>query len=104
MTPIPVKDLDTITGCTEHTELGKSSDGAYTYYLSLNKDADESLASELKEIQATLTEITPPQQLSAFDQPQAEASTDTAVGNFQMNDVDGTSYDQSLLQIMRLHS
>ena len=56
-----VKDLDTITGCTEHTELGKSSDGAYTYYLSLNKDADESLASELKEIQATLTEITPPQ-------------------------------------------
>lgn len=91
-----VKDLDTITGCTEHTELGKSSDGAYTYYLSLNKDADESLASELKEIQATLTEITPPQQLSAFDQPQAEASTDTAVGNFQMNDVDGTSYDQSL--------
>ena len=89
-------DLDEITGCTEHKELGESEDGKVKYYLSLNKDADESLASELKEIQATLTEITPPQQLSAFDQPQAEASTDTAVGNFQMNDVDGTSYDQSL--------
>ena len=34
------KDLDTITGCTEHKELGTSSDGKYKYYLSTNKDAD----------------------------------------------------------------
>ena len=27
------KDLDTITGCTEHKELGTSSDGKYKYYL-----------------------------------------------------------------------
>ena len=34
------KDLDRITGCTEHKELGTSSDGKYKYYLSTNKDAD----------------------------------------------------------------
>ena len=37
------KDLDTITGCTEHKELGTSSDGKYKYYLSTNKDADADL-------------------------------------------------------------
>lgn len=90
------KDLDTITGCTEHTELGTTSDGAYTYYLSLNKDADASLTDELKEIQTTFTDLSPLQQISVFEQPQAEANTDSDLGNFEMSDVDGTSYTQSL--------
>lgn len=90
------KDLDTLTGCTEHTKLGTSSDGTYTYYLSLNKDADTTLTDELKEIQTTLTDITPSQQITAFGEPQTAASTDAGVGDFEMSDVDGTSYTQSL--------
>lgn len=90
------KDLDTITGCTEHTELGTTSDGSYTYYLSLNKDADSSLTDELKEIQTTFTDLTPLQQMSVFEQPQAEANTDSDIGSFEMSDIDGTGYTQSL--------
>ncbi|MFR8945178.1 MAG: hypothetical protein ACLVH3_05515 [Blautia obeum] len=42
------KDLDTITGCTEHKELGTSSDGKYKYYLSTNKDADADLLKDVE--------------------------------------------------------
>lgn len=90
------KDLDAITGCTEHTKLGTTSDGAYTYYLSLNKDADSAFTDELKEIQTTFTELTPLQQISVFEQPQAEANTDSVIGSFEMSDIDGTAYTQSL--------
>lgn len=90
------KELDTITGCTEHIKLGTSSDGVYTYYLSLNKDTDATLADELKEIQTTLTDLTPSQQSSAFAEPQSAASTDSGVGSFAMEDVDGTAYTESL--------
>lgn len=90
------KDLDTITGCTEHTELGATSDGSYTYYLSLNRDADSSLTDELKDIQIAFTDLTPLQQMSVFEQPQAEANTDSGIGSFEMSDIDGTGYTQSL--------
>ena len=60
------KELDKITGCTEHKEIGSSSDGKYKYYLSTNKDADETLRKEVEEIAPTFTEMTPFQQLSAF--------------------------------------
>ena len=53
------KDLDTITGCTEHKELGTSSDGKYKYYLSTNKDADADLLKDVEGIEVTLTEMTP---------------------------------------------
>ena len=51
-------------------ELGSSSDGKYKYYLSTNKDADRNIEKEVEEIAPTFTEMTPFQQLSAFDQPQ----------------------------------
>ena len=47
------KELDEITGCTEHKEIGSSSDGKYKYYLSTNKDAEESLKKEVEEIDVT---------------------------------------------------
>ncbi len=53
------KKLDEITGCTEHKELGSSSDGKYKYYLSTNKDADEKLTKELEKIKTDITEMTP---------------------------------------------
>ena len=95
------KELDKITGCTEHKEIGSSSDGKYKYYLSTNKDADESLKKEVEEIDVTLTEMTPFQHHFAFDQPQdtsdsTEATEGTNVGKFETTGVDGKTYTQDI--------
>ena len=92
------KELDKITGCTEHKEIGSSSDGKYKYYLSTNKDADESLKKEVEKIDVTLTEMTPFQQLSAFDQPQdtSNAGDSTTVGKFETKGVDGKDYTEKV--------
>ena len=93
------KELDEITGCTEHKEIGSSSDGKYKYYLSTNKDAEESLKKEVEEIDVTLTEMTPPQQLSAFDQPQdtsSNAENSTTVGKFKTKGIDGKDYTEKV--------
>ena len=93
------KKLDEITGCTEHKEIGSSSDGKYKYYLSTNKDAEESLKKEVEEIDVTLTEMTPPQQLSAFDQPQdtsSNAENSTTVGEFETKGIDGKDYTEKV--------
>ena len=92
------KELDELTGCTEHKEIGSSSDGKYKYYLSTNKDADESLKKEVEKIDVTLTEMTPFQQLSAFDQPQdtSNAGDSTTVGKFETKGVDGKDYTEKV--------
>ena len=92
------KELDKITGCTEHKEIGSSSDGKYKYYLSTIKDADESLKKEVEKIDVTLTEMTPFQQLSAFDQPQetSNAGDSTNVGKFETKGVDGKDYTEKV--------
>lgn len=92
------KELDKITGCTEHKEIGSSSDGKYKYYLSTNKDADESLKKEVEKIDVTLIEMTPFQQLSAFDQPQetSNAGDSTNVGKFETKGVDGKDYTEKV--------
>ena len=93
------KELDELTGCTEHKEIGSSSDGKYKYYLSTNKDADESLKKEVEKIDVTLTEMTPFQQLSAFDQPQDTSVNpeDTkSVGKFETTGIDGKTYTEKV--------
>ena len=92
------KELYKITGCTEHKEIGSSSDGKYKYYLSTNKDADESLKKEVEEIDVTLTDMTPFQQLSAFDQPQDTSNTgdSTTVGKFETKGIDGKDYTEKV--------
>lgn len=93
------KKLDEITGCTEHKELGSSSDGKYKYYLSTNKEADEKLTKELEEIKTTITEMTPYQNTSVFDQPQ-DASVNsedvTSVGKFETTGIDGKTYTEEV--------
>ena len=92
------KDLDRITGCTEHKELGTSSDGKYKYYLSTNKGADADLLKDVEGIEVTLTEMTPFQMLSAFDQPQesSNAGDSTNVGKFETKGVDGKDYTEKV--------
>ena len=92
------KELDKITGCTEHKEIGSSSDGKYKYYLSTNKDADKSLKKEVEEIDVTLTEMTPFQHHFAFDQPQETSNEGdpTTVGKFKTKGVDGKDYTEKV--------
>lgn len=93
------KKLDEITGCTEHKELGSSSDGKYKYYLSTNKDADEKLTKELEKIKTDITEMTPYQNISVFDQPQDTSSNPEdvkSVGKFETTGIDGKTYTEKV--------
>ena len=91
-----IDDLDTITGCNEHKELGSSADGKFKYYLSINTEADPTLTGELEEIKTTIGEMTPFNGQSAFEQP-AEATSDaTTVGSFETTDIDGNPYTESV--------
>lgn len=91
--------LDEITGCTDHKELGSSSDGKYKYYLSINKEADETLRNEIEEIDTTITDMTPFQQISVFDEPQdTTASSEDAdsVGSFETTGIGGDTYTEKV--------
>ena len=93
------KKLDEITGCTEHKELGSSSDGKYKYYLSTNKDTDEKLTKELEKIKTDITEMTPYQNISVFDQPQDTSSNPEdvkSVGKFETTGIDGKTYTEKV--------
>ncbi len=100
-----IDELDTITGCTEHKELGESSDGRYKYYLSTNKDADSELIAELEKIEVTLTDMTAfDSTKSVFDVPAESAGTGSqsadadsqSVGTFETTDINGNSYTESI--------
>ena len=99
-----IDELDTLTGCTEHKELGESADGKYKYYLSINKDADPELTAELEKIEVTLTDMTAfDSTKSVFDIP-AENDTNSqtadadslSVGTFETTDINGNSYTESI--------
>lgn len=93
------KKLDEITGCTEHKELGSSSDGKYKYYLSTNKDADEKLTKELEKIKTDITEMAPYQNISVFDQPQDTSVNPEdvkSVGKFETTGIDGKTYTEKV--------
>lgn len=93
-----IDDLDEITGCTEHKELGTTEDGKYKYYLSINKNADADLTAELEKIDVTLTERTPfNANQSAFDEPAQNTNSDASnVGTFETTDIDGNSYTEKV--------
>ena len=93
------KKLDEITGCTEHKELGSSSDGKYKYYLSTNKDTDEKLTKELEKIKTDITEMTPYQNISVFGQPQDTSVNPEdvkSVGKFETTGIDGKTYTEKV--------
>ena len=84
-----VEKLDELTGCTEHKEIGKSEDGSYTYYLSVNKEADSAMQEEINNISYEITEM----------QPLLEDTKETeteSVGEFTMQDIGGESYTQEM--------
>lgn len=97
-----VKDLDTLTRCTEHKELGQSADGVYKYYLSTNPDVDQELTDEVKQIKAELTELAPFDLNSAFSENIVDPGIDPAsvenLGSFKAKDIHGTEYTEEMFQ------
>ncbi len=93
-----VNDLDNITGCNEHQELGTSADGKYKYYLSTNKDAESDLTDAIKNIDVTLTDMTAfNSNQSLFDMPAEDTNSDaTNVGTFETTDIDGNTYTEKV--------
>lgn len=90
--------LDELTGCTEHRELGKSEDGAYTYYLSYDREADEELKKELEQTEFSLIpmlEIVPSRGDSAFSEARAEVSD---LGDFKTTDINGREYTTDMFK------
>lgn len=90
--------LDTLTGCTQHTELGKSADGNYVYYLSFADEADVKLKEELEKTEVTLTDIyemEPSAEQNAF----SDKHIDTAgIGDFKTTDINGNEYTQEVFK------
>ncbi|MFR6470187.1 MAG: TlpA family protein disulfide reductase [Lachnospiraceae bacterium] len=91
-----IDDLDTITGCDNHEELGTSSDGKFKYYLSTNREAEKDLTDEIENIKTTLGEMTPFNGQSAFEQPQTATSDADNVGTFETTDIDGNTYTEKV--------
>lgn len=91
-----IDDLDTITGCDNHEELGTSSDGKFKYYLSTNSEAEKDLTDEIENIKTTLDEMTPFNGQSAFEQPQTATSDADNVGTFETTDIDGNTYTEKV--------
>lgn len=91
-----IDDLDTITGCDNHEELGTSSDGKFKYYLSTNSEAEKDLTDEIENIKTTLDEMMPFNGQSAFEQPQTATSDADNVGTFETTDIDGNTYTEKV--------
>lgn len=91
-------DLDNLTGCTNHLELGKSDDGSYVYYLSLPVDGDEALKKELENTQVVLTEMVPVD-LSRGNDAFSQARVDTnSLGSFTTTDIQGEEVTQDIFK------
>lgn len=91
-------ELDTLTGCTEHKEIGKSADGAYVYYLSFADEADEALKSEVEQTEVTMKEMTPldlSTGKTAFSEGRINASN---VGDFATKDINGADYSKEFFR------
>ena len=91
-----IDDLDTITGCDNHEELGTSSDGKFKYYLSTNSEAEKDLTDEIENIKTTLDEMMPFNGQSAFEHPQTATSDADNVGTFETTDIDGNTYTEKV--------
>lgn len=87
--------LDALTGCDDHQEVGRSANGAYVYYLSTNTKADKELVEEVRKTQVTITEMEPVDH--SADAPGSSFSG-TSVSDFSTQDVYGAAYTQDVFK------
>lgn len=89
-----LENLDQLTKCSEHKELGKSDDGAYTYYLSINPDADKELTQLVEQIKVDFTEMIPVDEIEDDEANSAEGIT--SLGEFSLQDITGATYTNEM--------
>lgn len=92
-----VSQLDSLTACDIHERIGTSADGAYEYYISINSNGDQKLASELKKSVITLGqmhEFDPSLGYNAFSTDRIDDVN--TVGTFSTEDVFGNIYTQDM--------
>lgn len=88
-----IKNIDKLTKCTKHKKIGKSSDGNYTYYLSINPAANQQLIKLIRQIQPEITDMTPLDKLYAI-----QNTAGGNLGEFIMEDISGKSYTEKMFQ------
>lgn len=84
------KDLDQLTGCTEHEKIGTSQDESYVYYLSTSPEADKKLVKELGKIK---TEIIPMVYYGSSGMSEGDS-----LGSFTTEDINGKEYTEKVFQ------
>lgn len=87
-----LSQIDELSGCSEHKELGKSEDGKYTYMLSFADSADSDYRTELEKSEITLKAMEAVDYSlgnGAFSEARVETSN---VGSFSTTDVNGEGY------------
>lgn len=89
--------LDELTRCDEHLELGQTDDGVYKYYLSINTEADAELTGDIRQIQAVITEMVSLEDMDGAGTAGAEAAC-TSLGEFTAQDIYGATYTQDMFK------
>lgn len=91
-----IGELDELTGCDVHKQLGQSQNGMYAYYLSTNSEADPEVLALLRRIEITVTEMeafVPPEEMEEME---ASPFTGTSLGEFTAQDIEGKTYTQAM--------
>lgn len=91
-------ELDVLTGCEDHKEVGKSADGTYVYYMSYADGADETLKKELEKTEVTVTKmqnIDMEKGITAFSEARVDASN---LGDFKTTDINGNEYTKDMFR------
>ncbi|MCI9137826.1 MAG: TlpA family protein disulfide reductase [Lachnospiraceae bacterium] len=100
-----IEKLDDLTECTEHKEIGRSKDGMFTYYLSVNSDVEDDLREEINKISFEFTDVIPFQDFLSSEgaggkSTEGDDSTQNAqtenLGEFSMQDIEGETYTQEM--------
>lgn len=94
-----VSQLDQLTACDTHEQIGTSSDGAYEYYISTNSAQDSALTSQLKATEVSISEMhdfDPNQGYTAFSADRIDGVA--TVGRFKTEDVLGNAYTEAVFQ------
>lgn len=84
--------IDKLTGCDENTEIGKSADGKYVFYLSTNTTVDAEIAKLLKDAEIAVSDPAkiPSREIDPyFGMMSVARNAVSDLGNFKAQNVDG---------------
>lgn len=84
--------IEKVSGCNENTEIGKSSDSKYVFYLSTNSAENEEIIKLIKDSKITVSDPAkiPSREIDPFFGMMNVARTEVSdLGNFKAQNVDG---------------